>query len=62
MTDYEAFMKTLSVWVDPHRMDADMFYIDEESPSGTHWVTVIGEDNQRIEFDFNPDGKIIGWY
>ena len=62
MTDYEMFMKVLGVWVDPQRVDSEMFYTDEVSPRGTHWVSVIGEDNQKIEFDFNSDGKIIGWY
>lgn len=62
MNNYEMFMKILAVWVDPERIDVNMFYTDERSPVGTHWVTVIGEDNQKIEFDFNPDGKLIGWY
>lgn len=62
MTDYEMFMKVLGVWVDSQRIDSEMFYTDEVSPRGTHWVSVIGEDNQKIEFDFNSDGKIIGWY
>ena len=62
MSDYEMFMKILHVWVDPGRIDVNEFYLDEQSPFGTHWVTVIGENMQKIEFDFNPDGKIIGWY
>lgn len=62
MTDYEMFMKVLNDWVNPNQIDVDDFYINDNSITGTHWVTVIGEDNQKIEFDFNPDGKIIGWF
>jgi len=62
MTDYEMFMKILTAWIEPSRDDVNVFYIDNKGQKGNHWVTVMGDNNQEIEFDFNADGKITGWY
>lgn len=62
MTDYDMLMEILTKWIDPERDDADDYYVVSSSTNGSHWVAVYGEGNQAIEFDFNPEGKITGWY
>lgn len=63
MTDYEVFLKLLERFKSIDAKDVDYFYnITTLDTNGYTYVTLFGENEQKMEFDFDSNGKFEGWY